>query len=61
MATLFQKLKSGSKESRNARIQELEHKLHLQDERYTILEKKNKELLGENIILKREKDELLTR
>jgi hypothetical protein len=46
MATLFQKLKSGSKESRNARIQELEHKLHLQDERYTRLEKKNKELLG---------------
>ena len=54
MATLFQRLKSGSKESRKVRIQELEHKLHLQDERYTRLEKKNKELLGENIILKRE-------
>jgi hypothetical protein len=33
MATLFQRLKSGSKESRKARIEELEHKLHLQDER----------------------------
>jgi hypothetical protein len=61
MGMLTWSILSGSKESRNARIQELEHKLHLQDERYTILEKKNKELLGENIILKREKDELLTR
>ena len=61
MEKALRRLKSGSKESLKVRLQELEHKLHIQDEWYTSLEKKNKELSDENIILKREKDELLRR
>jgi len=58
MAKLFRKLTFRSKASLKVRLQEPERK---QDERYTRLEKKNKELYEENIILKREKDELLRR
>ena len=61
MAKLLRRLKSGSKASLKVRLEELELKLHIQDEWYTSLEKMNKELCEENIILKREKDELLRR
>ena len=58
MAKLLRRLSCASKENLKGRLQEPERK---QDERYTRLEKKNKELYEENIILKREKDELLRR
>ena len=58
MGKLIRTLTCGNKASLKAMLQELESQ---QDERCTSLEKRNKELYEESIILKREKDELLSR
>ncbi|CAC5390525.1 unnamed protein product [Mytilus coruscus] len=61
MAKLFKRLRSGGKDSLKERLHELEKKLQTQDEWYSRLEKKNKDLYEENTILKRDKDDLLRR
>ncbi|CAG2238399.1 unnamed protein product [Mytilus edulis] len=61
MAKLFKRLRSGGKESLKERLHELEKKLQTQEEWYSRLERKNKDLYEENTILKRDKDDLLRR
>ncbi|XP_063414156.1 uncharacterized protein LOC134696357 [Mytilus trossulus] len=61
MAKIFKRLRSGGKESLKERLHELEKKLQTQEEWYSRLEKKNKDLYEENTILKRDKDDLLRR